>query len=84
MFSPGLRASRMTVGVAHILLQMSKDPVVFGCAEVVANRLCRPTAGAPACAEKSFDQQGQPQYTLTDYGVAVKEKLEKWLCLSEN
>jgi len=85
MFNPSLRASRMTVNSAHIMLQMSTTPVIFGCAEAVANRLCRPTAGAPACAVKSLCPDGiTPQYALTPYGVAVKEKLEKWLCLNGN
>jgi len=36
LFGPGLRASRMTVNVAHVVLQMSTKPIIFGCAEVVA------------------------------------------------
>lgn len=74
----------MTVGTAFVLLQMSGTPVIFGCAEVVAQRLCRCTAGGPACAIKSFTDGGIPQYALTEYGIQVKESLEKWLCLSVN
>lgn len=84
MFNPRLRANRMTVGSAVVLLQMSDTPVIFGCAEVVANRLCRCTAAAPACAVKSHNEAGIPQYALTEYGKAVKIELEKKVCLSAN
>ena len=82
LFNPTRRASRMTVGTAHVVLQMSEEPVIFGCAEVVAERLCRCTAAAPAVAVKSFTNEGTPQFALTEYGVQVKAKLEKWICLS--
>lgn len=80
--SPSLRAGSMSVGTAFVLLQMSADgPVVFGCAEDVAKRLCRPTTGAPAFAVETKTDKWFPQFTLTDYGVLVKEKLEKWVQL---
>ncbi len=85
LFNPSHRAARMTVNSAHVVLQMGVKPAVFGCAETIANRLCRPTAGAPAVAVKSMCPDGvTPQYALTEYGVQVKEKLEKWICLSVN
>lgn len=74
----------MTVGTAHTLLQMSDKPIVFGCAEVVANRLARCTAGGPACALRTVNAAGHPQFVLTEYGKQVKEKLETWICLSAN
>lgn len=84
MFNPARRASKMTVGTAVVVLQMSNDPVMFGCAEVVADRLCRATAGTPPVAQKSFNEKGHPQYTLTEYGQTVKRELEKMVCLNVN
>lgn len=84
LFNPHHRAARMTVGTAHVVLQMSTVPVIFGCSEVVANRLCRCTSGKPAVAVRTLCLDGvTPQYALTEYGVQVKEKLEGWICLNE-
>lgn len=74
----------MTVGTAMVLLQMGDIPIIFGCAEVVANRLCRCTGGAPACAVKTHTEGGVPQYALTEYGQSVKKELEKRICLNAN
>lgn len=82
LFNPSRRANRMTVGTAFVLMQMSDEPVIFGCAEVVAKRLCRVTAGAPACAIETKSPNGHPQFHLTEYGQEVKKCLEKWVCLS--
>lgn len=81
LFNPRLRASRMTVGTAVVVLQMSSHPVVFGCAEVVAKRLCRPTAGGPAIATEFNSLQG-PAFILTMYGHEVKKELENMICLN--
>lgn len=75
----------MTVGTAFVVLQMGVKPVIFGCAESVARRLTRCTAGSPAVAVESKCPDGHtPQFALTPFGVEVKEKLEKWICLSAN
>lgn len=84
LFNPHLRASRMTVGSACVVLQMGIEPVTFGCAEVIANRLAKCTAGGPAVAVKSFTKDGIPQYALTEYGLEVKRHLEKHICLNVN
>lgn len=82
MFSPSIRAARMTVGSATVVLQMSEKPVIFGCAETVAKRLCRPTAGRPAVAIQ-VDTPDGPQFALSEYGLQVKSHLERWIRLAE-
>lgn len=87
MSSPSRRASGMTVGTAFVVLQMSETPVIFGCAEAVAKRLCRVTAGGPAVAVE-IKSDGKPgnlmcsSFALTEYGQEVKKKLEGMICLS--
>jgi len=72
----------MTVGTAQVLLQIGDNPVTFGCAESVAKRLCRATAGGPPCVAE-IKGPGGSSFVLTDYGREVKKKLEYWICLSE-
>lgn len=84
LFNPHLRAKRMTVGVAMVVMQMAEYPIILGCAEVIANRLSKCTAGGPAVAIKSFTEDSIPQYALTEYGLEVKRHLEKHICLNVN
>ncbi len=84
LFNPHLRAERMTVGTAVVLLQLTDDPVILGCAEVVANRMARCTAGGPALVVKEFGDGGVPCFKLPFYGQQVKGELEKRICLSAN
>lgn len=81
LFNPRLRANRMTVGTAIVLLQLSEVPTVLGCAEIVANRLARCTAGGPACAVRLM-VNGIPQFALTSYGMQVKAELQKRISLN--
>jgi hypothetical protein len=83
LFNPARRARKMTVGTAIVLMQIGKEPSTFGCAEIVADRLSRATAGGPACALKSFNSlTGHPQFELTEYGQQVKDELSTLICLS--
>lgn len=71
----------MTVGTAQVLLQIGDTPVIFGCAESVAKRLCRATAGGPPCVAE-IKGPGGSKFVLTDYGREVKKALGRWICLS--
>lgn len=81
MHNPSRRAHKMTVGTAFVVLQMSDKPMIFGCAEVVAKRLCRVTAAAPAIAVETTGPSGS-SFVLSEYGQEVKKKLENWICLN--
>lgn len=74
----------MSVNVAHVVLQMSSEPVIFGCAESIARGLTYPSTECPPIAFKSVSAEGHPQYALTDFGIKVKAQLEKWICLNVN